>query len=214
MPKKLDLAGKTFGRLTAIEETDQRKNGKVVWLCSCDCGNEILVRGSDLTSFHARSCGCYKRERAIETNQTHGEAGNNRTRLYSVWATMIRRCSDKTQKNYGGRGIKVCPEWKDFILFRDWAVNHPTYEEGKQIDRIDNDGDYTPENCRWVTHKDNLRNTRRTRWETIDEETKSLAEWCEIYNMPYSVVHQRLSSGWDIVDALTQPVKKNVKTKK
>ena len=212
MAKKFNLVGQTFGRLTVIMATDQRKNGYVLWLCKCECQNEVLVRTGDLTSFNTQSCGCYKRERTCEAHTIHGESGSNRTLLYRVWSSMLNRCSDKTQKNYGGRGIKVCEEWRAFIAFRDWALEHG-YRKGLEIDRIDNDGDYCPENCRWVTHSDNQRNTRRTRWETINDKTKSLAEWCEINSMSYEVVYQRLVRGWNVVDALTTPVRNNGKGK-
>ena len=98
------------------------------------------------------------------------------------------------------------------MVFRDWALVHD-YREDLEIDRIDNDGDYCPENCRWVTRKVNSRNTRRTRWETIDGVTKSLADWCDIYNMSYAVVYRRLVSGWELLDALKRPVQKCVRTK-
>lgn len=213
MPRKIDLTGQVFGRLTVIREIKKRKNNCIVWLCKCECGKTKYVRSGSLASSKTRSCGCYKRERASETHRIHGQSGRNRTRLYKVWGNMIRRCSDKTCKDYRGRGISVCTAWQDFTVFRDWALSRG-FREDLQIDRIDNDGNYCPENCRWSTHKDNQRNTRRTRWETMNGETKSLAEWCEIYNTPYSTVHQRLTLGWDLIDALAKPVKKNCRNKK
>ena len=202
-----DLTNRVFGRLTVVKATKQRRHNNTVWLCRCKCGKKVLVRGNSLTSSNTRSCGCYNRDRASEVHRTHGEAGNNKTRLYRVWANMLKRCSGENHKNYGGRGIKVCKAWRSFIAFRDWALAHG-YRDDLQIDRIDNDGNYCPKNCRWVTCKANSRNTRRTRWETINGETKSLAEWCESYHMSYCVVHKRLGCGWELIDALTEPVKR------
>jgi hypothetical protein len=113
---------------------------------------------------------------------------------------MKQRClnkTDKDYKNYGGRGIKLCKQWHDYVAFKKWALAHG-YREDLQIDRINNDGNYTPINCRWVPRKDNLRNTRRTRWETIKGNTKSLAEWCEIYDVSYGTVYARMKRGWNI----------------
>ena len=212
MPNKLNLTGKIFGRLTFIKEVKQRKNGNVQWLCRCECGKMRRVRTDSLTSSNTRSCGCYKRDRTSEIRRKHGESGNKKSRLYKIWAGVLVRCSHKKFKNYGGRGITGCPEWSDYMVFRDWALVHD-YREDLEIDRIDNDGDYCPENCRWVTRKVNSRNTRRTRWETIDGVTKSLADWCDIYNMSYAVVYRRLVSGWELLDALKRPVQKCVRTK-
>jgi len=212
MPNKLNLTGQTFERLTVVKEVKRRKNGNVYWWCRCECGKKREVRTDSLTSSNARSCGCYKRDRNSEAHRIHGESGNTKSRLYRIWAGILVRCSQKRFKNYGGRGITVCPEWSDYTVFRDWALAHG-YREDLAIDRIDNDGNYCPENCRWVTHKENSRNTRLTRWETIDGVKKSLADWCDIYSMSYPTVYRRLANGWDLVDALTQPVQKCGKTK-
>jgi len=186
MPAKIDLTGQQFGRLTVIREQKKRKNKRKIWLCQCQCGRKKSVAGAELRSSQTKSCGCYRREiasqRAIQTHTKHGDAGKNPSRLYRIWHNMKKRCScknDKDYKNYGGRGIKVCKAWHDYRAFRKWALAHG-YREDLQIDRINNDGNYTPKNCRWVTHNENARNTRRTRWITINRKTKSLAEWCEI----------------------------------
>ena len=126
---------------------------------------------------------------------------------------MKMRCSNKNNKDYkyyGGRGIKVCKAWHDYRAFKKWALANG-YREDLQIDRINNDGNYTPKNCRWVTPKENARNTRLTRWETIDGVTKSLAEWCDIYDISYHVVYVRMGRGWDLEDALICPVMKSNK---
>ena len=111
-------------------------------------------------------------------------------RLYSLWNTMRHRCEDpkrESYQRYGGRGIKVCQEWHDANTFMDWAELHG-YKPGLQLDRIDNDGDYSPENCRWVTAKENSRNKRTNRLLTINGKTKTVSEWCEVYDVsPYTV---------------------------
>ena len=164
MPKKIDMTGRVIGRLLVIEECGRSSDGKALWRCRCECGNEIIVRGGDLRSWRTTSCGCYQRERTVEANTTHGMC---KTRLYSVWKDMLKRAgatkgaSEEDRRRYQDRGITVCDEWLVFENFRDWALSHG-YKEGLQIDRIDNDKGYCPENCRWVTPKENMNNRRNT----------------------------------------------------
>ena len=164
MRKKLDLRGQPFGKLTVLRENGRDKHNKVLWLCRCECGNEVTVLGESLRNEHTKSCGCYQRERAVEANTTHGMC---KTRLYSVWKAMLRRVGaikgvdEETKRLYQDRGIIVCDEWLVFENFRDWALSHG-YKEGLQIDRRDNDKGYCQENCRWVTPKENINNRRNT----------------------------------------------------
>ena len=148
---KHDFRGKRFGKLLAIEPTEERVHGKVMWRCRCDCGNYCTVMSTRLASGHTKSCGCYNSEHTIETNTTHG---GRHTRLYSIWASMKTRClnpNSKTYHYYGGRGISICDEWKDnFSAFRDWALSNG-YRDDLTLDRIDSDKDYSPENCKWST---------------------------------------------------------------
>ena len=184
---RFDLKGKTFGRLTVLRKQKKRKGTDIAWLCRCQCGEKTSVRTKNLTSLTIQSCGCYKRERTSQTHTIHGDAGKNPSKLYMIWHQMKKRClnnTDKSYQYYGGRGIKVCKQWYDYRAFKKWALVHG-YRVGLEIDRIDNNGNYEARNCRWVTRKENLRNTSRTRWFTINGITKSLPEWCEIYNVSY-----------------------------
>lgn len=164
MPKKIDMTGRVIGRWSVIEECGRDVHGNVLRRCRCECGNEVIVRGDSLRSEHSTSCGCYNRERVVETHTTHGAS---RTRLYYVWMDMLRRvgvhkgASEEEKHLYQDRGITVCDEWLVFENFRDWALSHG-YKEDLQIDRRDNDKGYCPENCRWVTCKENNNNRRNT----------------------------------------------------
>jgi len=150
MAELIDLNGKRFGRLTVIAR-DGSHRGKALWLCKCDCGNEKIAESCHLRTGATTSCGCYQKERASESNVTHGDS---RSRLYYEWQHLKRRCynpSSPNYKYYGGRGIKVCDEWREsFEAFKTWALENG-YREDLTLDKIDNDKDYTPDNCRWAT---------------------------------------------------------------
>ena len=164
MPEKIDMTGRGIGRLLVIEECGRDAHGQALWRCRCECGNEVTVRGGDLRSEKTTSCGCYQRERTVETSTTHGMC---KTRLYRIWSGMLQRAgvrkgaSEKKKHTYQDRGITVCDEWLVFENFRDWALSHG-YKEDLQIDRIDNEKGYCPENCQWVTCKENNNNRRNT----------------------------------------------------
>ena len=164
MTEKIDMTGRTVGRLLVIEECGRDAHGRALWRCRCECGNEVTVRGDSLRHEDTTSCRCCKRDRVVEAFTTHGMS---KTRLYSVWQSMLQRvgvykCADeKVKRNYQDRGITVCDGWLVFENFRDWALSHG-YKEDLQIDRINNDAGYCPENCRWVTPKENTNNRRNT----------------------------------------------------
>ena len=166
-----DLTGQRFGRLTVIERAGSNKQKRVTWCCRCDCGREHIVASSYLINGDIRSCGCSKSEQLIERNTKHGKAG---TRLYTVWANMIQRCTDPKHTHYcryGGRGITVCDEWRnDFRAFCEWATENGYDENAPKgqctLDRINNDKGYGPDNCRWVDMVTQRHNRSDSRKET------------------------------------------------
>lgn len=135
--------------------------------------------------------------------------GRKGTRLYRIYRNMLSRCNNANSPSYlryGKRGICVCEEWaQNFVSFKDWAYNNG-YSDELTIDRIDNDGDYEPKNCRWVTTKDQALNTSRNRFISIGGTTKTLTEWCEIYSINYKTVQDRLNRGWEHERAITTPI--------
>ena len=189
MANRIDLTGQRFGRLVVLERAEDHvtKSGKKVkqWNCLCDCGNEKIVRHGELRNGHTKSCGCLHKEMAGAINRTHGLSAKH-DRLYPLWKSIKYRCynkNSKSYKDYGGRGIKMCDEWlNNPKAFCDWAINNG-YKEDKTdkgvnvltIDRIDVNGDYCPENCRFVTNEVQARNKRDT---IPDEERYRICPIC------------------------------------
>ena len=190
---KNDLTGKRFGRLTVIG-IDDRGDRKTYYNCQCDCGNVKSVRSDSLISGAIRSCGCMKKEQDLENltaNHSHRMSG---TRIYGIWQGIKKRCYNPHEARYdryGGRGIKMCDEWREsFQAFYDWATENG-YEETLSIDRIDNNGDYCPENCRWSDTQEQARNRSSNIRITIGNATKTLTEWCEIFEVDSKMVFAR-----------------------
>lgn len=188
-----DLTGKRYGRLVVIGR-DNRESRKTYFMCRCDCGNMKSVRADSLKAGLIRSCGCMKKEQDrtnLTANHSHKMSG---TRLYQIWQGIKKRCynpHDARYDRYGGRGIKVCDEWRqDFSAFYGWAMQNG-YDETLTIDRIDNDGDYCPENCRWSNQQEQARNRSSNIRITIGNATKTLTEWCEIFQVDSRVVLSR-----------------------
>lgn len=165
------------------------------WVCKCDCGKEKIVRSYDLRDGKVKSCGCLHAEKVKTNTKTHGKSN---TLIYEIWCSMKARCYRTTWKdflNYGGRGITMCDSWRnDFMSFYEWSMSNG-YEEGLSIDRINNDGNYEPSNCRWVTQTRQARNKSTNRLITIDGMTKTLSEWCEVYSVHISTAHSRIKRG-------------------
>ena len=147
------MTGKKFGRLQIIEFA-YTKNGNAYWLCKCDCGNTKAVNGINIRRGDSRSCGCLHNN----INIIHGATANGHTeRLYRIWIHIRHRCNspkNKAYNYYGGKGVSVCDEWDDYLVFKEWSLSNG-YEDDLTIDRIDSDGDYSPENCQWITQSEN-----------------------------------------------------------
>ncbi len=196
---KVDYIGKKIGKLTIVAFVEKRK-GHSYYLCKCDCGNEKTLCISNIVTGNTKSCGCIRK---IGTRKTHGLSN---TRIHHTWCGMKQRCYNinlKEYKYYGARGIKVCKEWiDDFMNFYNWAIDNG-YNDDLSIDRIDVNGDYEPDNCRWVTQKEQVRNVRTNKLISYNNETKCLSEWCEIFGLNYKKTEKRLREyGWSFEEIL------------
>jgi hypothetical protein len=199
MPGFRDLTGKRFGRWQVLELVGKRRDARhqFIWRCRCDCGTEKTVSGSTLKLGTSVSCGCYKRERST----THGMDG---TPTYKAWSAMLARCNNPKSKeyhNYGGRGIRVCEAWHKFEPFFADMGERPA---GLSIDRIDNDGNYEPENCRWADWKQQNRNRRNNKMMEFRGERISLAELAERHGLGYRLVWRRIKRGLSAEEAVSQ----------
>lgn len=200
------LVGKRYGRLKVIskEENTRSKGGKshVMYLCECDCGNRLIVKAENLRSGNTQSCGCLAIDRTKEKSTKHGLT---RDRLYHVWNGMKDRCynpNSESYHNYGGRGITVCDEWRDnFQAFYDWATENG-HKEYLTIDRINNDGNYEPSNCRWATNKEQQRNKRNNFILNYNEESMTLSAISEVTGINASTLRSRLEKGLSIDEAV------------
>ena len=192
----IDLTGNRFGRLIAVRR-DVSRIGAVYWECKCDCGNSTTVDSANLRSGHTKSCGCLREETDARHFLHRNQLKTDNPRLYSIWKSMRHRCyseKHRSYNNYGGRGIKVCEEWlgeNGFLAFVKWAENNG-YSDSLTIDRINVDGNYCPDNCRWITFKENQNNKRDNRYIFYNGETKTLAQWAEEYNMTQCELKRRL----------------------
>lgn len=208
---KVDIAGVRFGRLVATERAGTDKHRLILWRCKCDCGNEHIARHTDLRSGKTKSCGCLNREMVVKRSTTHGLSGNHnhRRRLYKIWIGMKGRCYNPKAsgyKNYGGRGIIVCKEWLEYMPFHQWAMSHG-YQENLTIERIDNDGNYEPDNCTWIPIGKQAMNKCNNRQIIYNGESKLLIEWSRLLGINKSTLHRRLK-GWSVEKAFNTPVKK------
>lgn len=199
-----DLTGQRFGRLVVIERYEQNRGGHARWVCRCDCGCSSVVPSDKLRAGKTQSCGCLKRERSSEAHTTHGGTG---TRLYTIWSLMKRRCDNPNDELYGGRGIRVCDEWRDFSAFRQWAISNG-YSDDLSLDRKDPNGNYEPGNCRWATDKEQQNNKRNNRVVSFRGETHTVAEWADKTGVPVVTLWNRLFRlSWSVERALTTPRK-------
>ena len=178
-----------------------------MWLCSCDCGGSSVVAAFRIKQNRTRSCGCLARERSSKRMKTHGMSKH---RLFPIWDGMMGRCYRKHNQayyRYGGRGISVCERWHDVSKFI--ADNEDSYQDGLSLDRIDNDGAYSPENTRWVNNVEQSRNRRTNVFLTYQGKTQTLFEWAdEVGIRPRTLWRRIRQSGWSVERALTTPVKR------
>lgn len=212
-----DLTGETFDRLTVVKFS--HRNGtsnryRYFWECVCECGEKVVRRADSLTGKGVKSCGCYRKEKLAENNfkiknprKSHGKTN---TRLYKIYSKMKERCYNANYPEYylyGGRGISVCEEWlSDFMVFYDWA-NANGYDRKLSIDRIDSDGNYEPENCRWADNYTQGNNKRNNIILTHNGETMTMPEWARKLNLPYSTLANRRRKG-KTVEEILHPTKK------
>lgn len=185
------LIGEKFNKLTVIEECKERdNNGERKYKCICDCGSVCYVRGGHIRSGHTKSCGC---DRLIQP--THRKSS---TRLYKIWDKMKSRCYNKNDvnyKHYGRRDITVCDEWlNDFQSFYDWSMNNG-YKDNLSIDRVDVDGNYEPNNCRWVDNSTQQNNKTNTVYLTCNGKTQSIAQWSRELGVKQSTLYYRYHKG-------------------
>ena len=210
-----NLIGKRFGRLVVLAQTERPHDCKIkpnikpsFWECRCDCGNVIIRPYYALKNNKTRSCGCLAKD-------AHTIHNMSKTTLYNRWDKMRSRCRNPNTINYhlyGARGIKVCDEWTDFSKFYEWAIANG-YSENLELDRVDPNGDYSPENCRWVPRIVNARNKRNSLLITVNEKTKSISEWAEMSGIPRQTIDARLRRGW-VGERLLEPVADNARKRK
>ena len=190
-----DLTGQRFGRLVVIE-LDRITSRKTYWKCKCDCGNEKTIRGDCLGI--VKSCGCLKREQDIKNLGILNNHNLTNHPVYSIWNAMINRCRNSNNshyKDYGGRGIKVCEEWKSLENFAKWS-EESGFKKGLSIERIDVNGNYCPENCAWIPFEKQAINKRNTVMFTIENVTKPLVEWAREYGISPKLAWQRHHNGY------------------
>ena len=223
MPRFKDLTGQRFGRLTVIDRAEN-KGGRVCWNCHCDCGNTCTVKSHELTSGDTKSCGCIHKEQLIARNKigtfsrkkvsfksSTCKRKTRKSKIYQVWANIKYRCLNpncKAFSHYGGRGIKIYSAWiDDFQEFYNYVSKLDHFgENGYSLDRIDNNGNYEPNNLRWTDQKTQLRNTRVNRIVEYQGESMTLAEAAEKFHIGYTTLQNRLARG-DTGEKLFRPVK-------
>lgn len=199
-------------RVIVISQEPKTKSKKIFWKCKCSCGSDkiFVVDGVCLRSGNTLSCGCIKKERHPKTH------GGSHSKLYYVWQAMIKRCENQNSKDYsryGGRGISVCYEWHSYEAFEQWAKANG-YQQGLELDRENNDGDYCPENCRWATHQEQCCNRSSNVWIEYNGKKWTAAECAQTTGVPYVAVLARVKNGWTAEEIFSVPYKMKRKVMK
>lgn len=197
-PNDPQWVGQKFNSLTV---TGSVYNGRRwLWECSCECGGRSIAYPNQVMRGKTKTCGCGRSVTFREMHYKHGGAG---TRLHGIWKGMINRCNpeNKHSEHYGIRGIRVCPEWREYEVFRDWAMANG-YRDDLTIERKNIDGDYCPENCSWISQAAQTRNTRRCIFVTHDGVTATVGEWADRLGIPRSTVYYRIQKGASPEEAL------------
>lgn len=210
MSESKNIVGERFGRWTVINNVQsiRRKNGRsdTAVLCKCDCGTERIIKKKELVHGSTKSCGCYRSDRMRSKQTTHGMTN---TRIFKIWDGMNGRCKRNTHwnKNYAGRGITVCEEWRGkdgFRRFYDWSVENG-YNDTLTIDRIDVNSGYSPENCRWVDMVVQGNNRRTNIRFEYNDVSKTISEWSRTVGINKNTLYSRIvERGWDIRRALEE----------
>lgn len=199
---KLELSGHKYGRLLVIRPIGRNKHLQIIWECLCECGNLTKTLATKLKSGRAVSCGCINKERLIKMHTTHNLS---KSPLYKKWKIIRNRCNNPKHehyKYYGGKGIKMCDRWNDFNNFYDDMF--PTYKKGLTIERINPNGGYQPDNCKWDTVKNQARNKTNNRIITYKGITGCVSMICEHFGIKSSIVYRRLNKGWSIENAFNK----------
>jgi hypothetical protein len=202
---KNDITGLRYGALTVLREDGRFSDNVIAWLCLCECGTQKRMRADTLRRGGAYSCGCLGKVHQREVVTIHGR---HTEPVYRAWQAMIARCSNpnhRNYRNYGGRGIRVCERWRDFMAFYADMGDPP---RGMSLDRIDNDGGYEPSNCRWATRVDQGRNRRTNRLLTYGGKTQCVAAWSEETGISSDTLYTRLAHRWSVQRTLTTPVQR------
>lgn len=210
MPDFKDLTGQYIGRWHVIkrmpDKITPKGNHYTRWLCECECGTVREINANSLLNGKSRSCGCFQRERSAEiASELFSIHHETKSRLYQCWASMKARCYDPRNigyANYGGRGIRVCAEWLSYEPFRDWAMSNG-YRDELTLDRIDFNGNYEPNNCRWATHIEQSNNRRSNVFLEYNGEKHTIADWARLAGIPYGTFHSKFRRGCSLAQILT-----------
>lgn len=207
---KADLTGRKFGRLTAMQHVNKSR-----WLCKCECGGTSITSKQNLEHGISKSCGCLKLEFNRTQNLKHGRARHGQQNLtWRTWAAMRGRClcaGNVGYKHYGGRGITICERWLE--SFNNFLMDMGERPDGMTLGRINNDGPYCKENCRWETPAQQACNKRTTRFVTACGETKTISQWAKILNTSFATIFGRIDRGWTGEEAVTAPIKRNSRSR-